>query len=181
MKINLGSGPNKLDDYVSIDYDEKLNPDYCLDIEKENLPFDDSTVTAVLAHHILEHLGEGFFHVLQELYRVCEHNAIIDVRVPHPRHDAFLADPTHRRPITPMTFQLFSKKFNQYCRDVKAASSLLGEHFDVDFEILEWRYIPEDKYIQHFSDKSNEFIEEYIAERNNVIKEFHIRLSVIKE
>lgn len=181
MKLNLGSGPDKLEGYVSVDYDSKLNPDYCLDIEKEKLPFEDNTVTTVLAHHIFEHLGEGYFHVLQELYRVCEHGAILDIRVPHPRHDAFLADPTHRRPITPMGLQLFSKKFNAHCRKIKASASLLGEAFDVDFEILDWRYIPEDKYAQAFKDKPQEFIEEYIAERNNVIKEFHIRLTVVKE
>jgi SAM-dependent methyltransferase len=181
MKINLGAGHNQIDGFVSVDYDSKSNPDYCLNIETDDLPFEDSSVEAVVAHHILEHLGEGYFHVLQELYRVCKHGAIIDIRVPHPRHEAFFADPTHRRPITPMGLQLFSKKFNQHCREINAAASLLGEYFDVDFEILDWRYIPEDKYSNAFKDKPAEFIEEYISERNNIVKEFHIRLTVIKE
>jgi hypothetical protein len=181
MKINIGSGYEKIDGFISIDYDEKLNPDYCLDIEKDNLPFDDNTVTTVIAHHILEHLGEGYFHCLQELYRVCQHGAVIDIRVPHPRHDAYLADPTHRRPITPMGLTLFSKKFNKYCREIKAASSLLGELFDVDFEILDWQHVPEEKYREALKDKPIEFIEEYISERNNIVKEFHIRLTVVKE
>lgn len=181
MKINIGSGYNNPNDYVTVDYDSNCNPDYCINIEKEPLPFQDNEVTAVLAHHILEHLGEGYFHVLQELYRVCKHGAIIDIRVPHPRHEAFLADPTHRRPITPMGLHLFSKKFNQHCRDIQAPSSLLGEYFDVDFEILDWQYIPEDKYLNAFKEQSTEFIEEYISERNNIVKEFHIRLTVVKE
>lgn len=181
MKINIGSGHNKIPDFVSIDYDQNNDPDHCLNIETDDLPFDDDTVETVVAHHILEHLGEGYFHALQELYRVCKHGAIIDIRVPHPRHDAFLADPTHRRSITPFGLQLFSKKFNEYCKQNKMAASTLADYFGVNFDILEWHYIPEDKYKQAFQGKSKEFIEEYIAERNNIIKEFHIKLVVIKD
>ena len=109
MKISIGAGDTIETDYIRIDYDSLTNPDYVLDLERDRLPFEDSTVEAVKAHHILEHLGEGFFHCLQELYRVCKHGARINIRVPHPRHDSFLADPTHRRPITAVTMQMFSK------------------------------------------------------------------------
>jgi ubiquinone/menaquinone biosynthesis C-methylase UbiE len=181
LKINIGSGYNNIEGFVTIDYDASTNPDYCINIEKDRLPFDDNSVEFVLAHHILEHLGEGYFHALQEIYRVCKHGAIIDIRVPHPRHDAFLADPTHRRPITPLGLQLFSKNFNEYCRKTESASSQLGNFFNVDFDLLEWHYIPEEKYKVAFSGKSKEFIEEYINERNNIIKEYHIKLIVSKE
>lgn len=181
MKINLGAGNDKIEGFVSVDYDEKSNPDYCLNIEKDRLPFEDNTVEVVVAHHILEHLGDGYFHALQELYRVCKHGAIIDIRVPHPRHDAFLADPTHRRPITPVGLQLFSKKFNQYCKEIKASSSLLGEYFDVDFEIVEWNYIPEEKYREKLGGMPKDYVEEYISERNNIVKEIYVKLAVNKE
>jgi ubiquinone/menaquinone biosynthesis C-methylase UbiE len=181
LKINIGSGHNNPEGFVSIDYDANSNPDYRLNIETDRLPFDDNTVELVLAHHILEHLGDGYFHALKELYRVCKHGAIIDIRVPHPRHDAFLADPTHRRPITPLGLQLFSKKFNEYCTKNGKAASTLGEYFGVDFDLVEWQYIPEEKYKIAFADKLNEYIEEYISERSNIIKEFHIKLAVIKE
>lgn len=180
MKLNIGSGINKIDGFISIDYDRNSNPDYIINIETDVLPFDDNTVETVVAHHILEHLGEGYFHALQELYRVCKHGAIIDIRVPHPRHDAFLADPTHRRPITPIGLQLFSKKFNEYCKKNQYASSTLGDYYNVDFDILEWQYIPEEKYKKIFAGKTTEYIEEYISERNNIIKEFHIKLVVNK-
>lgn len=180
MKINIGSGYNNPDGFVTVDYDPSCNPDYCVNIEKEPLPFEDNTVTAVLAHHIFEHLGEGYFHVLQELYRVCEHGAILDIRVPHPRHETFLADPTHRRPITPVGLQLFSKTFNKYCRDANKSSSQLGDYYNVDFDIVEWHYIPDEKYKLKFADWSKEDIEEYINEHNNIVSEYHIRLMVNK-
>lgn len=181
MKINLGSGPAQIDGFVNIDYDQNANPHHCLNIETDTLPFQDNSVDFVLAHHILEHLGAGYFHALQEIYRVCKHGAIIDIRVPHPRHDAFLADPTHQRPITPLGLQLFSKKFNQHCEKNNLAASVLGEYYGIDFDILEWHYIPSEKYKQFFSDKTHEFIEEYISERNNIITEYHIKLAVAKD
>lgn len=181
MKINLGGGNVRIPGFVNVDYDNKSNPDYCLNIEKDIFPFDDNTVEVVVAHHILEHLGEGYFHCLKELYRVCKHGAIIDIRVPHPHHDSFLADPTHRRPITPLGLQLFSKKFNEHCRETGAASSLLGEYFEVDFDLVEWSYTLDNRYMQQFNNKSREYVEEYIHERNNIVSEIYIKLMVVKE
>ena len=181
MKINIGAGFTKIEDFVNIDHDPNTHPDICMDIEKDLIPLDDNSVETVIAHHVLEHLGEGYFHTLKEVYRVCKHGAIIDIRVPHPRHDSFLADPTHRRPITPLGLQLFSKKFNEHCKQTNAASSQLGIYFDVDFDLMEWHYVPEEKYKMFFADKTKEYIEDYINERNNIISEYHIKLIVIKE
>jgi ubiquinone/menaquinone biosynthesis C-methylase UbiE len=181
MKINIGAGDVKLEGYVTIDYDSNTNPDYQLDIEKDNLPFEDSTVETVVAHHILEHLGEGYFHVLQEIYRVCKHGAIVDIRVPHPRHDTFLADPTHRRPITVVGLQLFSKKFNKHCREAGYASSRLGEYFNVDFEVLSYNYVPDENARIKFQNATPEQIEDYANEHNNIVSEICVKLLVVKE
>jgi predicted SAM-dependent methyltransferase len=181
MKINIGSGTSKLSGYITIDYDSNTNPDYIINLEKDILPFKNNTVDNVVAHHILEHLGEGYFHCLQELYRVCKHGAIIDIRVPHPRHDSFLADPTHRRPITVVGLQLFSKKFNKHCREQGYASSRLGEYFEVDFEVLDYRYTPDDSARLKLQSFTPDQIENYANEHNNIISEIHIRLLVNKE
>lgn len=181
MKINLGAGDIKLDGYVTVDYDSKTNPDYQLDIEKDILPFEDNSVDTVVAHHILEHLGEGYFHALKEIYRVCKHGAVVDICVPHPRHDSFLADPTHRRPITIIGLQLFSKKFNQHCREAGYASSRLGDYFDVDFEILSYNYVPDESARVKFQNLSPEQIEQYANEHNNIVSEIHVKLLVVKQ
>ena len=181
MKINIGAGDTKLEGYVTLDYDANSNPDYQLDIEKDRFPFEDNTVETVVAHHILEHLGEGYFHCLQEIYRVCKHGAIVDIRVPHPRHDSFLADPTHRRPITVVGLQLFSQKFNKHCREQGYASSRLGEYFKVDYEVLNYRYIPDDRVRAKFQSFTADQIEDYASDHNNIISEIHIKLVVNKE
>lgn len=180
MKINIGSGDVNYEDYITIDYDAKSNPDFVLNLEKDKLPFEDSTVEAVIAHHIFEHLGDGYFHCLQELYRVCKHGATIDIKVPHHRHESFAADPTHRRPITVMGLQLFSKKFNEYCREQKNPASRLGEYFNVDFEILNFTYVPDTQAIQFLMSMPQTEVQLYSEQHNNIISEIHIQLTVIK-
>jgi predicted SAM-dependent methyltransferase len=181
MKLNLGAGDIKLEGYVNCDYDKNTNPDHIVDLEKDALPFKDNTVETVVAHHILEHLGDGYFHCLQEIFRVCKHGAIVDIRVPHPRHDSFLADPTHKRPVTVIGLKLFSKKFNKHCREQGYASSRLGEYFGVDFEILDYRYIPDEKARMKMQSFTQQQIEDYANEHNNIVSEIYIKLLVIKE
>jgi predicted SAM-dependent methyltransferase len=183
MKISIGAGDTPENDYITIDIDPKTNPTHILNLETDILPFTDSSVKVVKAHHIFEHLGEGFFHCIKELHRICEHGAIIDIRVPHPRHESFLADPTHRRPITPMTFKLFSKKFNELCRKNKEPASRLGEYYEVDFEIVDFEYIPDThelNFLQSQGISPYQDIQKYAEHHNNLISEIHIKLVVLK-
>jgi ubiquinone/menaquinone biosynthesis C-methylase UbiE len=180
MKLNIGSGDTQYEDYIRIDYDDTCNPDYRLNLETDKLPFEDSSVEVVLAHHILEHLGEGYFHCLKELYRVCKHGALIDIKVPHPRHESFLADPTHKRPITVLGLKLFSKKFNEYCKENQTPASRLGDYYDVDFEILDFKYVPDDRVFSNYSNLSIEELEEISQTYNNIISEICVKLMVIK-
>lgn len=181
MKINIGSGGIKIDGFQSCDHDPLAEPDHLFDLEKDPFPFESDSVETVVAHHVLEHLGEGYFHCLKELYRVCQHGAQIDIRVPHHRHDYFHNDPTHRRPITVDGLTLFSKKYNRICRAQKAASSRLGDYFDVDFEVVSWDYVPSARYREEFDGKPKEEVEKYLSEHSNIIEEVWIRVAVIKQ
>ena len=100
MKLNLGSGLKRIDGFLNVDYDERSNPDFIVDLEKGILPFEDNSVDGIVAHHILEHIGEGFLTLMKEIYRVSKDGTIIDIEVPHHRHENFFGDPTHKRPIT---------------------------------------------------------------------------------
>lgn len=179
MKINLGSGFTRIDGFVNVDFDARTKPDFVCDLEKDKLPFDNDTVEVVMAHHVLEHMGEGYFHCMQEIYRVCKHGASVDVRVPHPRHWAFLADPTHRRPIIPEGLQLFSKKFNDAHKD--SSASQLGHYFNVNFELSSVSEIPDPNYVNEFVGMPSTTVQKYLREHNNIVMEYHIRLLVVKD
>ena len=181
MKLNIGAGDKKYDGFLNCDYDDNCNPDYKFDLENDTWPFEDNSVEEVIAHHVLEHMGEGYFHAIKELYRVCKHDAIIDIKVPHHRHEYFANDPTHRRPITAEGLGLFSKKYNDICKEKNDSASRLGHYYNVDFDIVSIENIPDQRYYKIFNGRPEEEVERYVQEHNNIIMEVIIKLKVVKE
>lgn len=181
MKLNIGSGSKRIPGYLNIDNDAASNPDYVVDLEQDRFPFEDNSVDGVIAHHVLEHLGTGFFHCVQELYRVCQHGTIIDVHVPHPRHDTFLIDPTHKRVILPHTLDMFSKTRNQ--RDINAGGceTPIGFIYNVDMYVLDHRPVLDTYWIPQFQNMTEEQCEHAARTFNNVILEYQIKWYVNKE
>jgi len=181
MKINLGSGLTRIDGYLNVDYDESVKPDFVVDIEKGILPFEDNSVEAVIAHHILEHIGEGFLTLMKELYRVCKDGAIIDIEVPHHRHENFFGDPTHRRPVTTEMLRKFSKKYNQWHIDTYNSSSGFGLFLDVDFEIIEQDFTVDQDYMDLVQKGEFQRLHELSKRFNNVYSDLRVKLAVIKD
>lgn len=186
LKLHLGSGYKHFEGYKNVDFDPLCNPDYNFDLEGQ-WPFEDNSVDAVIAHHVFEHLGDpGFFYFLKELYRVCTPNAIIEVAVPHHRHDCFLNDPTHRRPITIEGMKLFSKAHNKYCIEVGDGSSRLGLYYNVDFEVVDFKFNIDPMYhsmLQNMEAGSQEeaLFQRALRENNNMIVDTHFKMVVIKD
>lgn len=180
MKINLGCGYNKIDGYVNIDCDPNCSPDRLIDLETQLLPFDDNSVDEVRCHHILEHIGDGFIHLVKELYRVCKDNAVIDIAVPHPRHDVFLIDPTHKRPIYPETINMFSKKRNRNTIEINGKETTLGLIHDVDFQVFDIQFDLDQYFKQIFQNIPNDQCDYIARSFNNVIVEILFKARVIK-
>lgn len=180
MKINVGSGYNKYDGYINIDNNKDCKPDYFVDIGTDIWPFEDNSVDEILAEHILEHLGEEFFHCIKEMYRVCKDGAIIKIIVPFPKHDTFLIDPTHRRPILPQTMAMFGKKHNQNDINNGGRETPLGIIHNVDLELLDYKYNVEPAYQQLFQTLSEDQCKRIVSECWNVIVESQIIMMVNK-
>ena len=66
MKVNLGSGFKRIEGFVNVDDDPLVEPDYIVNVEKDKLPFDDNSVEEIRAHHILEHIGDGFIPLMKD-------------------------------------------------------------------------------------------------------------------
>ncbi len=181
MKIYLGAGEHRIQGYIHCDYDPACNPDYCFDLEKDMFPFPDNSVDIIQATHVLEHLGEGYFHCMQEIYRVCKPGAVIHVHVPHHRSDDIWSDPTHKRAITVAGLKLFGRKYNELSRKQKVHASKLAEYYKVDFEVIEHSLRPVEKYRERFVGQPKEQVEEYLEQHCNLVDEVYIKLIVIKE
>lgn len=183
MKLNLGCGQHRLPGYVNVD--KYGSPDLRHDLEVFPWPWPDGSVDEVLLHHVLEHLGQSpqvFIGIIKELYRVCKPDAPVRITVPHPRHDHFLGDPTHVRPISADVFYLFSKQMNLEWQKTGLANSPLALHHGVDFEIIEHVFMLEDKYraARKSGQLDQQALDELIRERNNVVREIQLTLRVVK-
>ena len=181
MKINIGGGLKRYEGFVNLDHDSMTSPDYVVDLEKDRLPFDDSMVEEVKAYHILEHIGEGFLHLMKELYRICKPGAVIDIAVPHHRHENYFGDPTHRRPITVEMFKQFSKKYCEWHQECHGSSTGFAPRLGVDFEVAHYEYSIEKDYLTLSKEGKNEELMELAKRFNNVFIDVFIKLLVIKD
>jgi hypothetical protein len=181
LRLNMGSGFNRMDGWINVDCYSACEPDVVCNLDGGCLwPWLDNEVDEVLFNHSLEHMGAdvaGFRHVMQELYRVCKPGVLVQINVPHPRHDDFLNDPTHVRVITPELMGLMSKKACAYFREHGAANSPIAEQWDVDFEVEKVEQALDPRY-EHW--RGDVGIQKLITQNNNVLKEIRITLRVVK-
>lgn len=185
MRLNLGCGNNKMAGYLNVDSQQACAPDQVVDLEAFPWPFEDNSVEEIVMSHVLEHLGETkeiYLSIIKELYRICKPGAEINIKVPHPRHDEFVIDPTHVRPILPEQFHLFSKRLNAEWREEGYANTPLADYLDVDFEVEDVQWVLSDDMLEKLqggeidsAELANRAIHEY-----NILKEIQIKLRVVK-
>lgn len=139
-KLNLGCGFDKRGGFLNVDNFPECNPDQLLDIESTPWALGESQFDFVLLKHVLEHVGADFStfsRVMNELYRVVAPDGIIEIHVPHHRHDTWWSDPTHVRAFTPLTFRMMSRRQNDEWIANRANYTMLAHLMKVDFEIVE--------------------------------------------
>lgn len=183
LKLNLGCGSKYLDGYVNVDVIGA--PDILHDLETFPWPWIDNSVSEISLVHVLEHLGHDFpvfKKIIQEMYRVCRHSAIIQITVPHPRHDTYLADPTHVRPILGDTIHLLSRKKNLEFQAQGWSNSCLALDLNVDFELENIEYRLDERWLRKLKEGlvNADVVCEAALERCNVIESLEMRVRVVK-
>jgi hypothetical protein len=177
VKLNLGCGHKKLDGYINVDVCLDPAPDLWWDLELFPWPWQDNSIEEIVMSHVLEHLGQSpkvFLKIICELYRVMEPGALLKIDVPHPRSDNFLADPTHVRPILPMTMAAFSKERCKNLLEIGAATTPLALQHDVDFEFTDVSYT-----LMTGVTGSNQEIEMAIETKWNIVNAIHMTLKKV--
>ena len=92
-KLNLGSGPKRLEGYVNID--NRAECDLVCDVT-EGLPYEDNTVEEVRAFDFLEHIPLGkTVGVIEEVYRVLKIDGIFEHLTPSTDGRGAFQDPFH--------------------------------------------------------------------------------------
>ena len=183
LKINAGCGHHTVSDegWINVDKYEAAPGIMLFDMETFPWPWGDNSVDIMLFNHSLEHMGrkpDDFIKIMCEIYRVCAPDAAIHINVPHPRHDEYLCDPTHVRPIMADMFTLFSKKANQHFREKYGANSCFALQYGVDFEVTANQLVLDDRFEYLKDDPS---WQRMAATNNNVVREIRMQLRVIKD
>ena len=185
LRLNLGAGYTRFDGFINVDKFESAGTDWVMDMEKTPWDLPDNSVSEVKLHHILEHVGkdvDGYMAIWQELYRVCVDGASLSVIVPHPRHDTFIGDPTHIRPITPIGLAMLDRVQCQYWIDNHLANTTLALYYGVDFVIEQTTFDFEQSWINRFNKGEITESQLFIAEKelNNVCLQYRFTMRVRK-
>ena len=185
MKLNLGCGKKHIDGWVNVDFYDDSKCDVTHDLEEFPWPWENDSVSEIEIIHTLEHLGADwkvYIKILQEMFRICEDDATINVHVPSPWHWNYTSDPTHVRPVTPDGLNLFSKEHCQKCIDEGKSETPFAMIYDVDLRPHDVEF----KLDQMWEGKieRGEVLQSQILEIHsnyrNVVVEFEISLAVVK-
>lgn len=104
MRLNLGANDRKFDGFLSVDIVPPA--DIVADLTKD-WPWPDSSVEAVVAYDVFEHLPDKR-HTINELWRVLKPGAKATIQVPHATDgDGGHCDPTHCSYWTTSDFEYY--------------------------------------------------------------------------
>ncbi|WP_425989049.1 class I SAM-dependent methyltransferase [Brevundimonas sp. TWP2-3-2] len=184
-KLNLGCGFDKREGFVNADSFPECDPDVMMDIESFPWPFEDNAFDYILMKHVLEHVGatfDVFTKVMQELYRITAKDGIVEIHVPHFRHDTFWSDPTHVRAFTPLTFEMMSRRRNDDWIARKANYSMIAYAMNVDFEVEHASQTYDSSWVakEQRGEITREQLRVAANETWNVVKELQIRIRAVK-
>jgi len=185
LQLNLGCGFDHRQGYVNVDSWPGCAPDYLVDLETFPWPFENCSITHILASHVLEHLGGDlatFSSLWQEIYRIASPSCEIDVRIPYYKSAEFWTDPTHVRVYTPLTFEMLSKSVNQRWIEQGSSNTKLAMMLNIDFTILSASMTWETDWQDRLDQKLIMLQQLIDIERNswNVVKELSFVLAAQK-
>ncbi len=112
--LDVGSGDNSLLDYLdSINVSNKGCDIEDANLEKDPLPFEDSSFTHVLLYAVIEHI-KNTDHLINEIKRVLKKDGNFMLVTPNFRYcyDIFFDDPTHIKPFTDRSISELLKIMN---------------------------------------------------------------------
>jgi predicted SAM-dependent methyltransferase len=185
MKLNLGCGFLHLPGYINIDADPTCRPDVLHDLEVTPWPFEDNSFDELIATHVLEHLGatsKDWLAIWKEIWRVTQPDGTIDITVPHPRHDNFLIDPTHVRPIFPETIAMFDQMRNIRDYENGGHETKLGLMNSIDLEVMQAGFDLSEPWATGLNTGQvpKEKIQEDLQLLNNVCVQIRIKVRIVK-
>lgn len=114
LKIDLGCGPWKAAGFVGVDIAPGSGIDIVADLS-QRFPFANSSVDLVRAHDVIEHLVDRI-HTMNEIWRICKPDGLVDIRVPSTDGRGAFQDPTHISFWNVNSFKYYSADYPAYLK-----------------------------------------------------------------
>lgn len=132
LKLNLGSGPNKMEGFISVDNISFPGIEVVTDLTKK-FPWKDNSVEEIHASHVIEHFDAlERIHFINEIYRVLVPGGKATIIAPHWASCRAYGDPTHKfPPISEFWFFYLSKEWRLGNEEKKLPAN--APHTDVKF------------------------------------------------
>lgn len=179
QKVELGCGDRKREGFFGIDIAKLPGVDLVADVDKEGIPLPDNVVEHLFSSHCIEHLAD-VNHVTSEIWRICKHNAIVEIRVPYMTNTVSWSCPLHKTHFTEYTFLFYSDKVIKLPKEVGGQGLKHGtanEQTPVRFRQEKVEYIYNPPWHAK-SDKEKDFARRHYL---NVVRDIHFILRPIKE
>jgi len=112
--LDLGCGNKKREGAVGVDCNDRTDADIVHDLNVFQYPFESDFFDEVYIDNTLEHLDD-VMAVMEEVYRICKHGALVKVIVPYFRSRWACIDPTHKHFFTVDSFAYFDPN-NDICK-----------------------------------------------------------------
>ncbi|HXA40310.1 MAG TPA: hypothetical protein VNW53_15035 [Phenylobacterium sp.] len=186
MKFNMGCGARKLPGFLNVDGIAACEPDELVDLEVTPWPWPTDCADEIIFNHSLEHMGADpkiFLSIMAEIYRIADAGCIVQINVPHPRHDNFISDPTHVRAITPQMLCLFDKRLCDEGIRRNAANTPFAHYLGVDFELTHTHTVVEEPFLSQYRSGvlSEDALRLMLRTQLNIAREFKMTLRVRKD
>jgi ubiquinone/menaquinone biosynthesis C-methylase UbiE len=158
--LDIGCGDNKIPGAIGLDKRACKGVNVISDFE-EGLPFKTGSIETVFLRHVIEHV-DNLIDFMEDLYRVCQKDAKVNVEAPYYSSRGAFRDPTHRHFISEDTFQYF-----EYPADYGA---------NINFKIVNIRYGYR-KPFRYFPEYIRKRFRRYLL---NVVDNLYVTLTVVK-
>lgn len=176
VKLNLGSGPAKMDGFVSVDRIKFPNVDVVLNIGADPWPWADNSVDEAFCSHTLEHLTNfndrwERVHFFNELHRVLKKGGECSLIFPHWASNRYYGDPTHKEPFSEMGFYYLRREWRMVNAPATDISNDPVAGYSCDFN-AQWGNAPHPA----LASRSADYQQDAMAWYKEAILDLHAKL-----
>jgi glycosyltransferase involved in cell wall biosynthesis len=104
-KLYLGAGQKRLPGYTHVDIQDGEGMDVVYDLNRLPWPWQDNSVSIIVAEDVVEHLEINLLSFCNEAWRVLTRFGELFIRTPHHQGDSSFIDPTHHWHLNQQSFE----------------------------------------------------------------------------